>query len=78
MAFVPGTCPRCYPPAYDAWYVALAESLGATLATVDMKLSAAPGPRCAFVTVPAEVGPQNERRGQRPVPAASFFAGLLI
>jgi predicted nucleic acid-binding protein len=41
--------------AYDAWYVALAEALGASLATVDIKLSAAPGPRCPFVTPPPEV-----------------------
>jgi predicted nucleic acid-binding protein len=39
--------------AYDAWYVALAESLGATLATADLKLSRAPGPRCSFATPPA-------------------------
>lgn len=38
--------------AYDAWYVAVAESLGAKLATVDLKLSRAPGPRCAFLTPP--------------------------
>jgi predicted nucleic acid-binding protein len=35
---------------YDAWYVALAESLGATLATVDLKLAKATGPHCAFAT----------------------------
>ena len=35
--------------AYDAWYVALAETLDATLATLDEKLSRATGPRCAFV-----------------------------
>lgn len=33
---------------YDAWYVALAEDLGATLATLDARLSRAPGPRCTF------------------------------
>ena len=37
---------------YDAWYVALAESLGAPLATLDLRLSRAPGPRCSFVTPP--------------------------
>lgn len=42
---------------YDAWYVALAEALGATLATLDARLARAPGPRCRF-TVPApEAGP---------------------
>jgi predicted nucleic acid-binding protein len=34
--------------AYDAWYVALAESLDAKLATLDLRLSQAPGPRCVF------------------------------
>jgi predicted nucleic acid-binding protein len=36
--------------AYDAWYVALAESLAVPLATVDGPLTRAPGPRCEFVT----------------------------
>ncbi len=36
--------------AYDAWYVALAEGLEAGLATLDVRLSLASGPRCAFVT----------------------------
>lgn len=36
--------------AYDAWYVAVAEFLGATLATLDAKLTRAAGPRCTFVT----------------------------
>jgi len=35
---------------YDAWYVALAELLGASLATVDLRLAKTSGPRCAFVT----------------------------
>lgn len=39
---------------YDAWYVALAETLDAKLATLDVKLSRAPGPRCAFATPPRE------------------------
>ena len=33
---------------YDAWYVALAESLDAPLVTLDNRLSRAPGCRCAF------------------------------
>lgn len=36
--------------AYDAWYVALAESLDAPLATLDLKLAGTPGPRCEFLT----------------------------
>lgn len=36
--------------AYDGWYVALAEALGATLATLDTRLSRATGPRCHFTT----------------------------
>lgn len=35
---------------YDAWYVAIAESLDATLVTLDAKLSRSPGPRCRFET----------------------------
>jgi predicted nucleic acid-binding protein len=35
---------------YDAWYVALAEALGAELATLDEKLARATGPRCAIRT----------------------------
>lgn len=37
---------------YDAWYVALAESLETTLATLDVRLSDAPGPTCDFVVPP--------------------------
>ncbi len=36
--------------AYDGWYVALAESLSAKLATLDLRLTKAAGPRCAFAT----------------------------
>lgn len=35
---------------YDGWYVALAEAVGAPLATLDDALSRAPGPRCEFLT----------------------------
>ncbi len=35
---------------YDAWYVALAEALGAPLVTFDLKLARASGPRCRFLT----------------------------
>lgn len=38
--------------AYDAWYVALAEFLEAPLATLDGRLTRAPGPRCQFVSPP--------------------------
>ncbi|MGH3680048.1 MAG: type II toxin-antitoxin system VapC family toxin [Natronosporangium sp.] len=38
--------------AYDGWYVALAESLGAKVATLDLRLSRASGPRCGFATPP--------------------------
>ncbi len=53
--------------AYDAWYVALAESLATTLATVDLKLSCAPGPRCSFATPPGRssdllLGPAGDLR----------------
>jgi len=36
--------------AYDAWYVALAEAAGASLATLDVRLAAAVGPTCSFTT----------------------------
>ena len=37
---------------YDAWYVALAETLDAPLATLDVRLSRATGPRCRFQLPP--------------------------
>ena len=37
---------------YDAWYVAVAESLDTWVATIDLRLRNAPGPRCKFVTPP--------------------------
>ena len=37
---------------YDAWYVAVAETLDATLATLDRRLAAAPGSRCRCQTPP--------------------------
>ncbi|GAA4820652.1 type II toxin-antitoxin system VapC family toxin [Tomitella cavernea] len=39
--------------AYDATYVALAESIDATLITTDARLARAPGPRCAIEHLPA-------------------------
>lgn len=36
--------------AYDAAYVALAEQLDLPLATMDVRMATAPGPRCRFVT----------------------------
>jgi len=44
---------RANVSAYDAWYVALAESLEVGLATLDPRLSRASGIRCAFATPPA-------------------------
>ena len=38
---------------YDAWYVALAEFLDSRVATLDLKLARATGPRCDFETPPA-------------------------
>lgn len=38
--------------AYDAWYVAVAEILGANLATLDVRLSRARKSRCQFVVPP--------------------------
>lgn len=35
---------------HDAWYIAVAEALGVPLATLDLRLSRVPGPRCEFVT----------------------------
>jgi len=35
---------------YDAWYVAVAESFGLPLATLDVRLSSASGPDCEFIT----------------------------
>lgn len=37
---------------YDAWYVAVAEFLGAELGTLDIKLTRATGPHCGFTTPP--------------------------
>ena len=36
--------------AYDAWYVSLAETLASPLATLDLRLSQAPGCKCRFIT----------------------------
>lgn len=38
--------------AYDAWYVALAESLGWPLVTLDRKMASASGTRCEFRVPP--------------------------
>lgn len=38
--------------AYDAWYVALAETLDVPLATLDVRLARASGPRCQFIGPP--------------------------
>lgn len=39
---------RATVTAYDAWYVALAESLDVPFATLDRRLRKAGGPRCRF------------------------------
>lgn len=44
---------RANVTAYDGWYVALAESLGAKLATLDRRLARATGPCCTFVVPPS-------------------------
>jgi len=44
---------RANVTAYDAWYVALAEALGAPLVTIDQRLARANGPRCPFRLPPA-------------------------
>ncbi len=43
---------RRHVTAYDGWYVALAESLGAAVATLDRRLARVPQTRCSFVTPP--------------------------
>jgi predicted nucleic acid-binding protein len=43
---------RATVTASDGWYVALAESLNAPLATLDQRLSRASGPRCMFELPP--------------------------
>lgn len=35
---------------YDSWYVAVAEAFDLPLATLDHRLTRAPGPRCRFLT----------------------------
>ena len=35
---------------YDAWYVALAETLNSDMVTLDGRLAGAPGPMCTFIT----------------------------
>ncbi len=37
---------------YDAWYIALAESLGSSVATLDRRMAQASGPRCTFEVPP--------------------------
>ncbi|SFP85825.1 Predicted nucleic acid-binding protein, contains PIN domain [Geodermatophilus dictyosporus] len=50
---------------YDAWYVALAESLGAPLVTADDRLRRADGPRCEVLS-PEEVLASAEQRARGP------------
>jgi predicted nucleic acid-binding protein len=44
---------RANVTSYDAWYIALAEFLGSKVATLDLRLARATGPRCGFATPPA-------------------------
>lgn len=41
---------------YDAWYVALAEVLGAALITADVRLQRAAGPRCPVLSAADALG----------------------
>lgn len=43
---------RTHVTSYDAWYVALAETLDAPLVTLDARLANATGVRCRFLTPP--------------------------
>ncbi len=43
---------RAQVTAYDGWYIALAESLDANVATLDRRLARAQQARCGFVTPP--------------------------
>jgi predicted nucleic acid-binding protein len=52
---------------YDAWYIALAEALDVELATLDVRLTRAPGVRCAFLVPPAYLRrPANQQLDGRP------------
>lgn len=42
---------RAYVRTWDAFYVALAEALGAPLLTLDERLARADGPRCSFISL---------------------------
>jgi predicted nucleic acid-binding protein len=44
--------------AYDAWYVAIAEALGAPIITLDKRVARSPGPECPFRLPPANRGGQ--------------------
>ena len=39
---------------FDAWYVALAEALSCPLATLDLRLGRASGPRCEIIIPPGQ------------------------
>lgn len=43
---------RANVTSYDAWYVAVAEQCDLPLATLDLRLTRAPGPRCRFLLPP--------------------------
>lgn len=44
---------------WDAWYVAIAEELAVPLVTLDLRLTKASGPSCAF-EIPAHGGPRRD------------------
>lgn len=48
---------------YDAWYVGIAEGIGAPLATLDLRLAAASGPTCRFLTPPGSLSSCSESGG---------------
>ena len=70
---------------YEAWYVTLAEFLGAKLATLDTRLALVPGPRCGFCLPPPPPGfsaPESLQAScsqiNSPPPASSGMVASLF